>query len=128
MPVIDVTTFTGMRPAVAGHLLEQNEAQSAFNVDTSTGVLSPVYASRLEAQYPFIAGSLFRHDARASGKGLVWRGYPDKRQFVESPVAGSSTGTGTNMPSASRHRRRPRALVMRGNGAGRYLSTQRRRP
>ena len=45
MPVIDVTTFTGMRPAVAGHLLEQNEAQSAFNVDTSTGVLSPVYAS-----------------------------------------------------------------------------------
>lgn len=41
MPVIDVTTFTGMRPAVAGHLLEQNEAQSAFNVDTSTGVLSP---------------------------------------------------------------------------------------
>ena len=26
MPVIDVTTFTGMRPAVAGHLLEQNEA------------------------------------------------------------------------------------------------------
>jgi hypothetical protein len=40
MPVIDVTTFTGMRPAVAGHLLEQNEAQSAFNVDTSTGVLS----------------------------------------------------------------------------------------
>ena len=88
MPVIDVTTFTGMRPAVAGHLLEQNEAQSAFNVDTSTGVLSPVYASRLEAQYPFIAGSLFRHDARASGKGLVWRVYPDKRQFVESPVAG----------------------------------------
>ena len=88
MPVIDVTTFTGMRPAVAGHLLEQNEAQSAFNVDTSTGVLSPVYASRLEAQYPFIAGSLFRHDARASGKGLVWRVYPDKRQFVESLVSG----------------------------------------
>ena len=142
MPVIDVTTFTGMRPAVAGHLLEQNEAQSAFNVDTSTGVLSPCMLPGWKRSILSLRAPSFVHDARASGKGLVWRVYPDKRQFVESPVAGdriravhespnasdSSTDTGTNTPSASRHRRRPRALEMRGNGAGRYLSTQRRRP
>ena len=88
MPVIDVTTFTGMRPALAKHLLERNESQAAFNVDTATGVLSPVQASRLERRYGFIARSIFRHDARMSGKGLLWRAYPDMRQFVESPIAG----------------------------------------
>ena len=88
MPAIDVTVFTGMRPAVAKHLLEQNESQTAFNVDTATGVLSPVQASRLERRYGFITRSIFRHDARMSGKGLLWRAYPDQRQFVESPVAG----------------------------------------
>lgn len=88
MAVISVETFTGMRPAVAAHLLEPGEAQSAFNVDTSTGELQPVFLARQETQYDFVARSIWRHDARVSGHGLVWRAYPDKRQFVESPVAG----------------------------------------
>lgn len=90
MPAIDIATFTGMRPAVAKHLLEQNESQTAFNVDTATGALSPIQASRLESRYGFIARSIFRHDARMSGKGLLWRAYPDMRQFVESPIAGDT--------------------------------------
>ena len=88
MAVIAVETFTGMRPAVVAHLLEASEAQSAFNVDTSTGELQPVFLARQETQYDFVARSIWRHDARVSGHGLVWRAYPDKRQFVESPVAG----------------------------------------
>lgn len=88
MALINVETFTGMRPAVAGHLLETGEAQSACNVDTSTGVLQPVFLAKQEAQYDFVARSVWRHDARISGHGFVWRAYPDKRQFVESPVAG----------------------------------------
>ena len=88
MAVIAVETFTGMRPAVAAHLLEASEAQSAFNVDTSNGELQPVFLARQETQYDFVARSIWRHDARVSGHGLFWRAYPDKRQFVESPVAG----------------------------------------
>lgn len=88
MAVINVDAFTGMRPAVAGHLLEPGEAQAACNVDTSTGALQPVFLARQEAQYDFVARSIWRHDARISGHGLVWRAYPDRRRFVESPVAG----------------------------------------
>ena len=73
MAVIAVETFTGMRPAVAAHLLEASEAQSAFNVDTSTGELQPVFLARQETQYDFVARSIWRHDARVSGHGLVWR-------------------------------------------------------
>ena len=50
MAVIAVETFTGMRPAVAAHLLEASEAQSAFNVDTSTGELQPVFLARQESR------------------------------------------------------------------------------
>ena len=56
MAVIAVETFTGMRPAVAAHLLEASEAQSAFNVDTSTGELQPVFLARQETQYDSLFG------------------------------------------------------------------------
>lgn len=90
MPVINVATFTGMRPAVAKHLLESNESRLASNADMADGQLSPIASPRFEASYPFTVRSIWRHDTRASGKDPVWRVYEDRRSFVESPIAGDS--------------------------------------
>ena len=86
MALIDIRSFTGMLPAVAGHLLEPNEAQLVLGAELSSGELRHVNRNLRVTSFTSETHSVWLQDCRALGKGEHWLRYADRRSFVSANV------------------------------------------
>ncbi len=103
MPAIKVSMFAGMQPAIASHLVSDETATQAVNVNLSNGelrALENTAVSATQPQLPANCRTLFKYGT----KFLAWS------QFVEaipSPVIGDPYDrvyfTGTDKPRVARN-------------------------
>ena len=82
MALIDIRSFMGMRPAVAGHLLDSWEAQFVAGAELSSGELRHVNRNLRVDAFAGETRSVWLQDCRSLGKGERWLHYADRRSFV----------------------------------------------
>lgn len=80
MSVIPVKSFSGMVPRVPAHLLQPNQAQSAFDCDFTHGELRPLKAPFFIKSLSNSAKGLYTED------GLVFFSWPQDVNVFRSPI------------------------------------------
>lgn len=90
MPLIKVGPFGGIRPKVASHLLGNNEAQLAQNVDIRDGSLAPIQAPSqvIDPQKTGTLQAIYKYAASGTPKWFHWLGDVD---CVQGPIPGDTT-------------------------------------
>lgn len=82
MALIDIRSFTGMRPAAAVHLLDGGEAQFVVGAELSSGELRHVNRNLRVDSFTSKTHSVWLQDCREIGGGEHWLRYADRRSFV----------------------------------------------